>query len=169
MPPVAPPPSPFERSARRDPRVWLSLIAGAGVTAFATIASQREACSVSGSCSQVLTAVVTLVGLMFFGSGGVALWRNGRRGARIDPASGELEWWLHRRAGDPGLGGRIHPRDIARIVIDKQRESTDEVHLIGTDGLAREHFGPEVLPWKFELWAEQLAEAWPHIVVETKV
>lgn len=162
------PPPPFERSARRDWRVWLCLLAGAAFAGFATIASREEACRASGSCSPLITALVTFIGLAFAAFGALALWRNGSRGSRFDPLTGELTWWQHRRAGDPGLCGSIHPREIARIVIARQSDSADEVHLIGADGLARAHFNAEVLPWQAEAWARQLAQAWPHIAVEIR-
>lgn len=115
----------------------------------------------------MITAICLLAGLAFFIGGAVALWRNGSRGARFDPVSGELEWWQHRTSRDPGLHGRIHPRDILRFIIVERDESDDAIFLVDRDELACAWFDAEVLPWGERVqWIEQVVAAYPHIVLK---
>lgn len=162
-------PPPFEVSARRDWRPWACLTVGGAFAVFAQLASSAEACAASGTCSQLLTAGVTGAGLLACGTGALALWRNASRGSRFDSLTGELRWWQHRRADDPGLHGAIHPRDIAAFRLIAHDEGEDTIQLVDNAGEIRLWFDGEVLPRKDrDAWFAQVLAAWPHIGMERR-
>lgn len=162
-------PDDFDRTARRDWRVWLALIGGGAALAFAQLASTAPVCAASGTCSAPITAIVSLVGLVLLTGGALALWRNPSRGSRFDPVTGELHWWQHRHTGQLGHGGQIHPTDIMRFTIHTHDEGEETIYLIDQAGEVRLWFDAEVLPRRERAaWFDQVGAAYPHITINRR-
>jgi len=161
------PPAPFERSARRDLRFWAMLAVGIGFAWAGSTIDPATNCDSSGACAPWLVPVAKWMGIGLSMTALGFLWANPRRGSRFDDRSGELVWWQNRVTGSPGDSGRIRPDRISRIRIVSQSEGQDEVHLYDAQGERLAFFDGEVIPWPYQGWAERLARAWPHIVVES--
>jgi hypothetical protein len=159
---------PYERSARRDIRIWLILLVG---FAFAWVGSTIDPatnCSESGECAPWLVPIAKWVGIGALLISLSQLWVNPRRGSKLDPATGDLIWWQRRVGDKSGDEGRIHPSRIGRILIVRESEGNDGVHLYDLEDQRQPYFDSEVIPWPNERWAERLADEWPHIVVEVR-
>jgi hypothetical protein len=58
--------------------------------------------------------------------------------------------------------------NIRRIILIAQDSQEDETILIGPDDHPVPGFGSNVIPWRSDIWAKQLASAYPHIIVEER-
>jgi hypothetical protein len=166
--PVNAPPAPFERSARRDLRIWLLLAVGLAFTSAGAMVDPATNCDEAGNCAPWLVPVAYWIGIGATMMGLGLLWANPRRGSRFDPLTGDLHWWQKRIGTHGGDEGRIHPSRISRLLIERRDESADMVHLYDLDGARLAYFDSEVVPWRQEQWAEALKQAWPHIIVEIR-
>ncbi len=158
----------FESCARYDVRFWALLVFGAGIFAATMMLEPSKNCDSNGNCAPILVIIAC-------GLSGLAtviaiahLWVNSSRGCCIDAKSGDLMWWQGRTRNRNENAGRINPNDIGRIFIDRQRESSDEIHLFDTAGNRQPYFDINVLPWRFEAWIGHLTVQFPHIIVEEK-
>lgn len=158
----------YERSARRGFQYWAMLCVGAMfLYAGATIEPSTN-CSSDGECAPWLVPVAWLMGAAITAMALGYLWANPNRGSRIDAGTGDLIWWQNRIGKTGGDEGRIAPADISRILIVRQSESDDDVHLYNRGGERQAYFDAEVISWPYEKWAERLAYRWPHIIVEVR-
>lgn len=156
----------FERSARRDLRVWMLFLVGVGFAITGSIVDPATNCSSDGECAPWLVPIAKWMGIVFGVVGFGQLVTNARRGSRIDRETGDLVWWCNRAGRAGGQGGRIAPADIGLIRISRRSESADDVGLFHRDGTPLPWFSNEVVPWPYERWAERMAQRWPHIRVE---
>lgn len=161
-------PAPFERSARRDLRIWLILAVGLAFTSAGALVDPAGNCDEAGNCAPWLVPVAYWMGIGATLMGLGILWANPRRGSLFDPLTGDLLWWQRRIGTRGGDEGRIHPSRISRLLIERQSESVDAVHLYDLESERLAYFDSEVIPWKHERWAESLKQAWPHIIVEIR-
>lgn len=156
----------FESSARRDLRWWMMAFVGA-IFVFASQTIRPESnCSADGECAPWLVPLAGFLGAVALAGGTGQLLANPRRGSRIDPDAGTLEWWQGRTARYPGDHGAIALADIARIRIQRQDEGQDCVSLYGHDGDRLPFFDAEVIPWRHEAWARALIAFAPDIGLE---
>ncbi|CAN5175777.1 hypothetical protein BH10PSE13_BH10PSE13_03870 [soil metagenome] len=158
----------FERSARRDFRMWAILLVGLVFAWAGSVVDPATNCDESGECAPWLVPVAKWTGIIFAMAGAGQLWANPSRGSRIDAATGDLVWWQRRIGTRGGDEGRIHPSRIARIEIVRQSDSADAVHLFDCNGERLAYFDEEVIPLQQERWTKRLTEAWPHILVNVR-
>ena len=158
----------FESSARRDIRFWALLIVGAFFLAIALSVDPSENCDSSGDCAPILVLVARAFGALAVMIAVSYLWVDQSRGCQIDPVTGDLMWWQGRTKSQSGKAGRINPRDISIVRIDRMSESSDEIHLYDKGGERQPYFDANVLPWWFEKWLAEFAVAYPHIVIEDR-
>lgn len=151
-----------EVSGRRDFRIYLMLAFGLiFVWAGATVDPAAN-CNESGECAPWLVPVAFWLGVLVTLAGVMGLLRNPRRGSRIDARSGELEWWNEAHAS---LKGRLALADVAVIRVDTASD-TSTVKLFDRHGELMPFGGTEVVPWRLEKWARDVAQRYPHIRVE---
>lgn len=123
-----------ECTARRDPRVWLLVLVGAGFVVAGFSIAPATNCSPSGDCAPWLVWLARGLGALALLGGLWQLIDNPRRGCRIDTETGDLIWWQNRSAVRSGLGGRIAPARIHRIDIRNDREGPDALRLFDERG-----------------------------------
>lgn len=155
-----------ECTARRDPRVWLLVLVGAGFVVAGFSIAPATNCSPSGDCAPWLVWLTRGLGALALLGGLWQLIDNPRRGCRIDTETGDLIWWQNRSGARSGLGGRIAPARIHRIDIRNDREGPDALRLFDERGQVLPWFDAEVVPPPPEAWAQRLAARYPHILVE---
>lgn len=158
--------APFERSARRDLRVWLMFLVGLGFLAAGLTVDPASNCGADGECAPWLVPVAKWMGAIVTLAGAGQLVANTRRGSRIDPASGDLLWWQNRTAQSSRREGRIHPSQISRIRISRNSDGDDHISLYDLQGNRQPWFDAEVIPWPQDRWIARFAAEWPQIVVE---
>lgn len=159
----------YRRSARTDFRMWLLLGLGLIFLWAGSTIDPDTNCSGGGrECAPWLVPVAQLLGAIFALGAGLNMFANPNRGSFVDAATGDLVWWQGRVGVNGGDEGRIHPSRIGKIRIERQDESDDAVHIYDFDGDRLFWFDENVIPWPYERWAEKLAAAWPHIVVEVQ-
>jgi hypothetical protein len=156
----------FERSARRDLRWWLMALVGAAFLFASQTVRPEENCSADGECAPWLVPLAGVMGAVVLAGGAGQLLANPRRGSRIDPAAGTLEWWQGRTRGWPGDHGAIALADIARIRIQRRDEGSDAVSLYDRNGERQPFFDSEVIPWRHENWARSLMLIAPWIELD---
>lgn len=156
----------FEASARRDVRWWLMALVGAVFLFASQTVRPEDNCSADGECAPWLVPVAGVMGAVVLAGGAGQLLANPRRGSRIDPAAGTLEWWQGRARGWPGDHGAIALADIARIRIQRRDEEADAVSLYDHSGERLPFFDSEVIPWRHEAWAKALVARAPHIEMD---
>jgi hypothetical protein len=155
----------FERSARKGPLAWASLLIGAVFLYAAYTVDPQKNCDESGrECAPWLVPIGGMMGWCVIAMALGQLWTNPRRGYHIDSQTGDLVWWKNRTARSEGDMGRIHPSRIARIRIIHDDGMT--LSLIGEDGERLAFFDEELVPWPCDSWAEQLQSAYPHITID---
>jgi hypothetical protein len=157
----------YRRSARTDWRMWLLLVFGLAFFWAGSVVDPTDNCSEDGrECAPWLVPLAQGFGSVIALGAGLNMLANPNRGSFIDPATGDLIWWKGRIGSSGGDEGRIHPSQIGKLRIVRQDDSDDAVHLYDRAGDRLFWFDEEVIPWPYERWAERLAAAWPHIVVE---
>lgn len=155
-----------ERSARRDPTVWLMLLVGLAFLAAGFTVAPQDNCNSAGECAPWLVPVAKWMGVFVTLMGAGQLAANPRRGCRIDPATGDLIWWKNRSARHAGQEGRIDPARIGRLAIRHDSDSPAAIRLYDQQGRRLRSFGAEVLPTPTEAWARALVARYPHIRLE---
>ncbi len=165
--PASPPPS-FERSARRDFRIWLLLLFGIFFAWAGSTIDPATNCDESGDCAPWLVPIAKWMGIGALLVSLAQLWANPRRGSRFDAETGEFVWWQQRVGRAGGDMGRIDPSQIGRIVVIRESDNTDQVHLYDRAGQRQAYFDNEVIPWTHERWTAALKRAWPHIEIEIR-
>ncbi len=158
--------SAYERSARRDIRIWGLFLVGICFFWAGSVLNPAENCNSQGECAPWLVPIAQWMGAAFALAGAGALAANPRRGSKIDVLTGELVWWQNRIGPKSGDGGRIHPLNISRIRIESQNDADDLVSLYNLKNERQPYFDAEVIPWPYAAWAERLTRQWPHIKVE---
>jgi hypothetical protein len=152
----------FACSARRDFRAYLLTAAGLVFAYAGATVDPASNCSESGECAAWLVPVAFWVGVFVAIAGAVNLWRNPRRGSRVDLAGRLLVWWNDHLAPTPQ---RLPLDEVAAIRVDT-RGDDDRVTLLDRDGRALPFPKDEVIPWPYAGWAEALARHFPHIRVD---
>lgn len=156
----------FERSARKGPLAWASLLIGAVFLYAAYTVDPQKNCDESGrECAPWLVPIGGIMGWCVIAMALGQLWVNPRRGYRVDAETGDLLWWKNRTSRSEGDMGRIHPSCIASIRINRRQED-ESLSLIGEDGERLAYFDEELITWRCDRWAEQFQRAYPHVRID---
>ena len=158
----------FERCARRDPRWWMLLVVAIAFTWAGFTVDPLSNCSESGECAPILVPLAAGIGVLALIAALGLLLANTSRGSRLDLASGDLVWWQGRTTSYAGDHGQTNAAQISRIMIHKESEGSDSVHLYDLAGDRIAYLDEEVIPWPQEDWAAKLVAAWPHIALEIR-
>lgn len=152
--------APCETSARRNPTVYVMVVAGAVFVAASLAISPARHC-VETACPTWLRATAFGFGAVFALGGLLALLRDTRAGSRIDWPAGALVWWV----GVPPFREVRVPLDrIATVVWDTSGDSNS---LLLLDARGKRLFVPEdCLRAPLDAWARALVAACPHVRFE---
>lgn len=149
-------------SGRRDFRLYLLLAFGLFFAWAGLTVDPATNCDESGECAPWLVHVAFWIGALATIAGVIGLIRNPSRGSRINTKTNELEWWNEAHAS---LTGALRLADVAVIRVDTASD-TSTVKLFDARGELMPFGGTEVVPWRLEKWAREVAQRYPHIRVE---
>jgi len=158
----------FEVSARRDLRWLLLLVVAIGFVWAGFTVDPLDNCSSDGECAPILVPIAAGIGLLALLAALATLSANPSRGSRVDLASGDMVWWQGRTLRHAGDHGQTNAAQISRIMIQRDSDSADAVHIYDLAGVRIAYLDEEVIPWRQEDWAAKLVAAWPHIGLEIR-
>ncbi|MDA8746630.1 hypothetical protein N9M66_00280 [Litoreibacter sp.] len=158
----------FERTSRKDFRVWLAFAIGGVIViaAYDSLFGSNILRSAPGP--EWLTMVMLVAGLAMFVVASICLIFNTSQGCMVVDDTEELIWWQMKfTKQDLSRKRKIKLRDIQSVRIDKSSDGLD-VALYDIVGAKQDTFSEALLPPDYEAWIARLIERWPHIKVEVK-
>ncbi|OAN79576.1 hypothetical protein A8B78_12685 [Jannaschia sp. EhC01] len=158
----------FERTARRDYRMWLAAIAGLLMAALAIGTLTDTRVMAIDDAPLWMSLIFLIAGAAMGGAATFALIANTSRGCRVDLDAGTLIWWQLRLAGQSlAQKHSIAISDIDRILVDQSGDGLS-LKLYDTSGGVRDSFGEHCLPPDYDTWIATLTDLFPTIRVERR-
>ena len=152
----------FRKNARTSPLHYVILTMGL-LFVFGAIAIDPAKHCVEYPCPLWLRGVGGGIGALFAIGAFNALWKGFEWGSRVDVSRRALIWW----EGVPPAQEHVIPADeISAIEIDLASDNT-KIMLLGLRG-ERIHLSDQCIPSRYNEWARQVSQTFPHIKVNEK-
>lgn len=154
-------------SSRRDPKVYLLLLAGAVFLYAGLTVNPADNCGLNGrQCAPWLVPLAYVIGTVLTGLALAMLVHARNWGSRLDLDAGMLSWW----DSDLQPAERVIALEqLGCIRIQRREERADRIFLHARDGSPLRFPAEGAVPYNPEQWAHDLAGHFPHIHVELDV